>query len=158
MEELLNFPHWWIFFIFVTSLNAAIFRLRAKRHMQQHPELAAGYATLTRGFLAWGNLPWIVMAVGSTIGGVPRIWHYFRPQNGNPYVLAFFASTIVIWILGFYWVFLRGGAEMLVKHPGMFERDFSKPSQVKLLYALAVAGGVFGTVLMFLLDFPLPPR
>ncbi|MGD9366823.1 MAG: hypothetical protein PVH87_14070 [Desulfobacteraceae bacterium] len=69
----------------------------------------------------WMNIPWIVMGFGCTVGGVPSVWHYFRPSDGNPFVLAWFGSVFFLWIAGTIWLFFQNGAETLAKHPGAIE-------------------------------------
>ena len=107
----------WLVCILVTFLNGAIFWIRAKKRIQQSPKLANGYRTIIKGFVTWGILPWVVMGVGFTIGGVPSVWHYFNPRDGNGYIPALFASVVLVWISGSYWIFFRGGAKALVDHP-----------------------------------------
>ncbi len=147
--------YFWAICIVVTGINVIIFKVRSSRHIQDNPELAEGYATLFRGYLTWVNLPWVVMGIGCTVGGVPTVWHYFRPQDGNPYVLAWFASVFLLWITGTYWLFFRDGAEMLVKHPGAFNANISNPTMVKVFWFLGLAGGVFGVIMMWTMDIPL---
>lgn len=149
--------YFWAVAILVTGVNVAILKARSTRHIQANPELADGYATLIRGYLIWMNIPWIVMGIGCTVGGVPTVMHYFRPQDGDPYVLAWFASVFLLWIAGTYWLLFRGGAEMLVKHPGAFRTNISSPTVVKLLWFACLAGGVFGVIMMWTQDIPLPP-
>jgi hypothetical protein len=143
----------WLFFIVVSFINAVIFQLRAKEQTRRRPELAEGYHKIIRGFITWGNLPWIIMGVGIMLGGVPGIFEYFRPADGNPYVIAFYGSVFFVWILGTYWIFIKKGAEMLVSHPGLFNRDFSSPTAVKLIWLLMVAAGI-AAVVMFYSGFP----
>ena len=157
METILTSPHLWVMFVLATSVNAVFFRIAATQHSKEHPELADGFATLIRGWLFWGNLPWIVMGIGLEFGGVSNLWHYFQPREGNPYVLAWFVCVMFLWILGFWWIFLRGGAEMLAKHSMIFNySDLSNPAKVKLFYLICVGGGVVGFILMFFMEFPLP--
>jgi hypothetical protein len=148
----------WAVCIAVTFLNAGIFRFRAQRHIREHPELADGYRSLIRGFISWGNIPWIVMGLGCTIGGVRGVWHYLRPRDGNPWVIAWFASVFALWLLGTYWLLFRGGAEMLVRHPGLFNVELKRPSTIKLLWFICLAGGIFGVIMMFTQDMPMPPQ
>ena len=155
MELLLR--HFWIAFIAVTCINIIIWRFRGRRYIEANPELEDGYARLTRGALLWGNAPWIVMGFGCTFGDVPSVFHYFRPRDGNPYVLAFFASVIVLWIAGFRWLFFRNGAEELIKHPGLFNWNITSPTFIKLIYTLCVFSGVIALVMMFVIDVPLAP-
>jgi len=146
----------WAICITVTFANAAIFRARAKKHIQQNPEMEEGYQKIIKGFVTWGNIPWIVMGIGCVMGGVPSVFHFFRPRDGNPYVLAFFASVFLIWIMGTYWLLFQGGAKMLVKHPGLLNVDCKSPTMLKIFWFLCLAGGVFAVIMMFTQDIPVP--
>ena len=156
--------YFWIVAIVVTGVNVAVFKARSARYVHAKPELAEGYATLIRGYLIWMNVPWVVMGFGCTVGGIPTVWHYFRPQDGNPYVLAWFASVFLLWIAGTYWLFLKGGAETLVKHPGAIHvhapftksRDISSSLAIKLLWCACLLGGILGVAMMWSQDIPLP--
>jgi hypothetical protein len=148
----------WLLFIAVTFANALILKFRAQSYIRQQPELAAGYQQLFRGVLFWGNLPWVVMGIGIVFGGVPNILSYFRPRDGNPFVLAWFGTVITIYLLGFYWLFARHGAEFLAEHAGLLRGGIKSPKAIRLYYCLMVAGGVAGMCVMFLIDFPGPVK
>jgi hypothetical protein len=148
--------HFWIMFIVVTFANAIIMKIRAKKHIERDPSLKVGYDTIFKGFLIWGNIPWVVIGTGILTGSVPTIWHYFKPQDGNPYVIAFFISIFTVWLLGSYWLFVKNGAEMLVRHPGIFRSDFSSPTKVKLFWVLSLVGGIAGVIMMFTMNIPIP--
>jgi hypothetical protein len=94
------------------------------------------------------------MGAGIVFGGVPSANSYFRPRDGNPLVLAWFGVVIVIWILGFYWLFARRGAEFLVEHPGLLQGAPQDPDWIRRLYVVCVAGGVVALIAMFFVDFP----
>lgn len=126
--------YFWLICIIVTGANAIIFKQRSKHPIEQKPELAEGYTTLIRGFLFWGNLPWIVMGIGCTYGNIKSVIQYFNPTDGNPYILAFYGSVFLIWFLGTYWIFFRDGAEMLVQHPGLLNINLSSPLIVKIFW------------------------
>jgi len=99
------------------------------------------------------------MGIGCLSGGAPSIFHFFRPRDGNPFVLAFFASIFLIWVLGTYWLFVRGGAEMLIKHPGLI--NCKNAAMLKLFWLLALAGGILAVVMMLTHDTPVtwpPPK
>ena len=149
--------YFWVVAIIVTGIQVAVFKARSIRHIQANPELSKGYATIIRGYLIWMNIPWIVMGIGCTVGGVPGVWHYFRPRDGNPYVLAWFASVFLLWIAGTYWLLFRGGAEMLAKHPGAFSPNIIGPIVFKLIWFACLAGGILAMILLWTLDIPLPP-
>jgi hypothetical protein len=62
----------------------------------------------------WGLsiVPWLVVGYGQIFGGVPNIWAYFRPQDGDPYVWAFYASILLVYAIGAYWVLFCDGARI----------------------------------------------
>jgi len=146
----------WAVAIAVSFVNAAIFWVRARKKIAENTELAPGYHKLIKGFVLWGNIPWIVMGVGSTLGGVPTVFHFFRPREGNPFVLAFFVAVVLLFVLGTYWLLFRDGAQMLVHHPGLFSYDFRTTREVKLFWFACLVGGLFGLAMMFTMDMPLP--
>lgn|SRR5262249_453420 len=156
------FPLWtrwpWAICIIVTLLYAAIFWSTASRQIQANPQLEAGYRTLLKGFAIWGSLPWVTMGVGCVFGGIPSVFYFFRPCDGNPFVLAFFASVFVEWILGTDWLIYRGGAQMFVNHSGLFNMDLKTPRTVVLLWFLSLAGGIFAVIMMFSREISLPFR
>src|ERR1700722_1512027 len=78
------------------------------------PRASAGAVVLRRWFAVAGAVPWVVMGWGILIGGVPNVWSFFRPQDRNPYVTAWFATLFII-AFGFaFWVFILEGAEKVV--------------------------------------------
>jgi hypothetical protein len=163
--ELFKFisKYFWLVAIVFTGVNCFIFKRRSRKHIKENPELAKGYATLFRGYLFWLNIPWIIMGIGCTLGGIPSVWYYFRPMDGNPFVLAWFGCIFALWILGTFWLFFRGGAEMLAHHPGALEftyglrrKAITNPAWIKALWLLALAGGIFGAAFMWVTDIPIP--
>lgn len=155
--------NFWIVLIVVTCANAVYFRIRSQANIDTDSSLAEGYSKLFKGYLIWMNIPWVVMGVGCTVGGVPSVWHYFNPQDGNPYVLAWHGSVFLLWILGTYWLFLKGGAETLVKHPGAVQftsplggKDISSPVMIKLLWCVCLLGGIIGVAMMWTQDIAIP--
>jgi len=159
MTLFLLLTNWfWAVCIAVTFFNAGVFRARARQHIAENPELLEGYRTITKGFVTWGNLPWVVMGVGCVFGGVHSVFDFFRPRDGNAFVLAFFVSVFLLWVLGTYWLAFRCGAEMLVKHPGLLNVNLKSTRAVMVYWFLSLAGGVVAVVLMFLRTMPLPPE
>lgn len=153
---LLLFKHFWAAFILMTFLNGAIMWRQASVYRERDPSLVEGYRSLIRGFVTWNNIPWAVMGAGILLGGVPSTFHYFDPMYPSPFVAAFFASTFVLWAAGSYWLFARGGAEQIVRHPGLVQPWLNSPARIKILWLLCLAGGVVGASAMFLVR-PQPP-
>jgi hypothetical protein len=155
--------HFWLVAITVTVINAFIFQHKSKKYIRENPKLEEGYSTLFRGYLFWLNIPWVIMGLGSTTGDVPSVWHYFRPKDGNLYVLAWFGSVFILWILGSIWLFFKGGAEILSTHPGALTmhyglgtKEVTNPTSIKILWLLALAAGIFGVTFMWFMEIPLP--
>ena len=155
--------NFWLALIVVTCANAAYFKKSSQVYIDADPSLARGYSKLLKGYLIWMNIPWVVMGIGCTVGGVPSVWHYFNPQDGNPYVLAWFGTVFLIWILGTYWIFLKDGAEILVKHPGIIQfrslmgsKDITNPLVIKLLWLACLLGGFGGVYIMWTQQTPIP--
>ena len=87
------------------------------------------------------------MGYGILFGGVPSLDSYLVPGH-DPLVIAWYVSVVIIWILTAYWIFLRGGAESLVRHPGLLNVQTQDPRVVKALVALMLAGGVIGLAMV----------
>ncbi len=143
----------WIVGIVVVCLQAGFLSVWAEDKTMKNPQLANGYRKIIRGYLIWFNLPLVVMGIGCTIGGVPGIVHYFRPQDGNPYVIAFYFTIFLILGLGTYWIFLKGGAQMLSQHN--FGYPFLKePWLIKIIWVFMVTIFILSLVKMYLRDIP----
>ena len=146
----------WLAFVGVVCVNGLLWWRRGRREVQQHPELAEGYERLVRGFIMWGNLPWLVMGAGLTFGGVPGMDAFFvRPRN--PYVLAFHLTVVGLWIALGWWVFGGGGADDLARHPGLINLRNPTPSAIKWLVAACLVGG-FASMCAILAGFGPPAR
>ena len=151
----LIFKHAWLLFIGVMCVNGAVWWTRAQREIAADPTLEPGYRMLIRGWLVYGNLPWLVMGAGVLIGEVPSPLHYFNPRNGI-FVALFYVSVVAVWVALAYWIFLRQGAEMLVRHPGLLQLPVQQPWAVKALVVLSLAGGIIGLGMMVFGDMPVP--
>ncbi|MBW7990231.1 MAG: hypothetical protein FVQ84_09485 [Planctomycetes bacterium] len=147
--------YFWLIAIAVTGINAYLIKFRSTKYIRENPELSDGYKKLVTGYFILLNIPWVVMGVGCIIGKVPSLWHFFKPRDGNPYVLAWFGSVFILWILYTIWLFFKGGTVMLSKHPGVFG-EITNPTLIKLFSLLMIAGGIFGFVFMWIIDIPIP--
>jgi len=146
----------WVIAIGVTCVNALILRSRARKEIARNPELADGYAQLFRGYLVFLNIPWLVMGVGIIVGGTPGVFDYFKPRSGNPYVVAFHVTVFVLWALAIFWIYIAGGAEFLVRYPGVMNYDIKSPLALKLLFALGLLGGMVAEFMMWSGRLPVP--
>ncbi|MDC8003927.1 hypothetical protein POV27_07675 [Aureisphaera galaxeae] len=156
------FKYAWILFIGVTTANAFVLKSRAKKYITERPELEEGYDKLFQGYLFYGNIPWIVMMVGSVSGLTQGIFDYFNPRSMNPMVLIFHFSIVVLWFLGVRWIYFKNGANFLETHPGLFRKSnlsgnkYMTAKQIKLFYPLMLLGGIIGMAMMWIINFPTP--
>jgi hypothetical protein len=133
--------YFWLVALIITAINGAVYRQRLQSLIDAHPEGARGYQQFTLGFIIVNALVWAVMGIGILFGGVPSVFSYFNPSTGNPYVLAWHAVVIGMWILGVIWIFFRGGAQFMVDHPGLMNVNMSKPIYVQLWFLACIGGG-----------------
>lgn len=154
------FRHTWILFIAVTIVNSFLFKYRSKKYILEKPALEAGYNTLFKGWLFYGNIPWVIMAIGNLSGMTNNTFAYFSPRQMNPIVLLFHAAIVVLWGLSIWWIYFRDGAAFIEKHPGLVQtsgfsgRDNVTAKQIKLFYPLMLLGGIIGMIMMWQMDMP----
>jgi hypothetical protein len=133
------------------------------------PQAGEAAIALRRWLFVLSDLPWLVMGFGILVGGVPNVWYFLRPHDGNPYVLAWFGSVLACTLYFTLWVFFLGGAEKVVVlkpfevkwHRTGFRGTTSGTVQltvgrVKLFAAFAPIWIGFCTYLMYVMDAPLP--
>ena len=117
----------WLAAIVISIINFSIHSKRAKQHVSNKEELARVNKYLLWIDLIVMNVPWIVMGIGIVLGDVPTVLHFFRPRDGNPFVLAFHGVVVVMWILDIIWIYFKGGAEFISKYPGISVSMSSNP-------------------------------
>jgi hypothetical protein len=157
----LIFKHGRIFLITMTIINGIVFKYRSKKYIVENPELEDGYDKLFKGWLLWGNIPWIIMAIGDLTKITDGIGEYFNPRLLNPMVLIFHTSILLIWIIGSKWIYLEGGSELLAKHPGLIQfhgfgtsKDITSSSTIKIIWTLCIIGGIIGMFFMWTMKIP----
>jgi hypothetical protein len=139
----------WVLFILFTIINAYQLKARTKKFIEQQPELQEGYDQLFKGYLIYMNIPWIVMGFGILLGGVPDVFSFLRPREGNLFVFAFHVSILALWALAIWWLYFNDGAEFLVKYPGALNRNIESVKSIKYYFAACLMGGVLGMILMW---------
>jgi hypothetical protein len=151
----------WVLFIGVTVVNYFIIKSRVQVHIDKNPDLKAGYDKILKAILIYGTIPWFIMAIGSLTGRTNSVYDYFHPGTLNPFVLILHFYIIVLWILAVRWIYFKHGADILVRHPGVFTiRGFGysvTSTMIKTVFALALLGGIVGMTRMWIADFPAFP-
>jgi len=150
----------WLVFIIFTTANYFFLKSQTQKIAEENPDLKPGYDKLLKVILIYGNIPWVIMAIGDLTGQTNSIFDYFNPRSFNPFVLAFHFYLIVIWVLSFRWIYFKKGADFLVQHPGLvYIQGFGKPitptsKLIKVFFALSLLGGIIGMATMWLANFP----
>jgi hypothetical protein len=108
-----------------------------------------------------GVLPWLVMGWGIVVGGVPNVWGFFRPQDRNPYVLAWFATLFALAIANALWVFLAGGARTIREYDltALTRKSGGKPPSetwIKVISAIGPFWILGWTYLVSTMNAPMP--
>lgn len=157
----LIFKHGWIFLIAMTIINGFVFKYRSKKYILENPDLTDGYDKIFKGWLLYGNIPWIIMAIGDLTKITDGIWEYFNPRLLNPMVLIFHISIILLWVIGSKWIYIEEGAELLAKHPGLIQfhafgtsKDITSSTTIKIIWTLGLIGGIIGMTMMWFMPIP----
>jgi hypothetical protein len=145
--------YFWLLAIVISFVNAAIWWRRAQPQIEKSPQLEEGYRRLIRGWLIYSNIPWVVMGVGIVFGGIGGVFAYFNPSNG-PFVIAWYVSIVILWILSSTWLFAMRGAEKLIEHPGLLNLPSQSPFVIKAFFLVCLAGGVIALTMIALGKLP----
>ena len=103
------FEYFWALALGATVLN---YYSGKRSHKPPKSEIEAQEAERYRfrGFILLAS-PWVLMGVGQLSGSTPTVLNYFRPQDGNPFVIAWVALVFAVAYLLAGWVLFAGGAE-----------------------------------------------
>ena len=153
-EITLMSKYFWIVFIVVTFLNVYMMKKKVKEEVVKNPHLEQGNNQIFKVMLTWGNLPWVVMGIGIITKNVPTVFHYFRPQDNNFNVWAFYASIFLVYGLLAKWIFFKGGASFLLEHTAAFNNKFKSITLIKVFIVLALLMNVVVIIAMYQMDFP----
>ncbi len=112
MPDLFRFisDYFWLIALGFSAFNY----VKAKRDLSAQPPTVSGTnenaeVYLSRFAIASAS-PWLVMAAGQISGATPSVWYYFRPQDGNPFVLAWLGVIFILSTAFAWWVLFAGGA------------------------------------------------
>lgn len=102
------------------------------------------------------------MGWGIVSGNVPDAFHYFRPQDRNPYVVAFFATLLLLLLCYALWVFCADGARKIREYellPTGALRG-TKPWSETAIKVFAASGPLLLLLWIYFaarMDVPVPP-
>ncbi len=153
MPEVITKGDWVLFFV-VAAVNAAIYNIKAKADIAAHPEKAASYPRLIRGYLFWMSLPWVAMGLVLFCRGAESIFEFFAPASMGWAVGAWHALVIGIWVSTAYWIYGRDGAEILANHRAFHHRTVRSANAFRLWTGLALAAGGIAEIVMWFGGMP----
>jgi len=105
----LVFEYFWVVALAVTAMNYFKAR-RALNAASLSPDGAADGQRYLRTFVLMSAIPWVIMGLGQQRGSTPTVLHYFRPQDGNPFVFAWIAAIFLQACVHAWWVLFADGA------------------------------------------------
>ena len=153
----------WILFILVNFFNTYLIRKKAAKYIAESPENENGYKIISKNFLIYGSIPWIIIGIGNTFGHTESVFDYFQPSKMYPMVLLFHFSILVIWILLIRFIFFKNGAKFLENHPGIIRvnsfgniNDNPSENTIKLITIVGIIGGIIAMSMMWFVAIPFP--
>ncbi|MDB5804947.1 MAG: hypothetical protein JWN73_2269 [Betaproteobacteria bacterium] len=149
-------------YFWLLALAGTLFQYRSmrKRMVEAHrgaPGKAQAATRYMRRYVIGMSLLWAVMGCGQVTGSTPMVWYYFRPQDGNPFVLAWLGLALAEALLFAFWVFLADGARKIVELKlAVSGRAPVSPFMVKVYAALAPFGVLLWIFMAISMNAPLP--
>src|SRR6266850_4908288 len=138
--------HFWLICLAISGYQYYMIGRGAASEMQaQGSDRDAEATRYKRLVIGASTLPWLVMGVGQLTGSTSSVWEYFRPQDMNPFVLAFVGSVFLLSIALLYWVFFMEGSTKAVELKLMQAHGpfGSKPLPERQVKLFAAVGPIF---------------
>ncbi|HVK56448.1 MAG TPA: hypothetical protein VM532_15655 [Burkholderiales bacterium] len=147
-------------YFWLIALSFSAFNYRKARGAIATSQASKGAIYLQR-FALCASLPWVVMGLGQILGFTPTIWHYFRPQDGNPFVIAWLAVILVLTCAYAWWVLFAGGAQKVrdLNLMAALGQHSSKPPSLLFVKLFAAFGPLFFPLWLYMvvsMNVPLP--
>jgi len=125
------------------------------------PDKAREARIYLRNFAFAGALPWLIMGAGQITGATPTVWHYFRPQDRNVFVIGSLATIFALSCYFAWWVFVANGAKKIVEFnlvAALGQHGAKPPSEgmVKVFAALGVLIFPIWVYMAVSMNAPLP--
>ncbi|HEX4912159.1 MAG TPA: hypothetical protein VFV64_15475 [Permianibacter sp.] len=135
--------YFWIFCLFFCFVSYVLARRRLLKHSSLNGLNVEHGLQIIKWFWLANMLPWMVMGLGLLSGSGLSVWDYFRPQDGNPLVVGWFASLFLLTVVFAIWVLFMGGAKDIYQYqlftsPRVFSRETPvSENMIKLIAAVA---------------------
>jgi hypothetical protein len=153
--EIINFikKYLWLIGIMFTFLNIVIISFRLKKSKLTEEDKTDARKTLKIYSVCLG-IPWIVMGISSYFGKIDNFIIFFKAIPFDIWVWLFYFSLLIVWSVGFYWIFFKDGANKLIKYKGILWRNTFKSVLVtKLAYIGMIIGAILAIIILTVIDF-----
>lgn len=140
----LVFRYFWLLAVAVAALNTALLAVRLRGAPGSGATLAAYFLYMAGPFL-W-------MGVCATLGNVPSLLHFFRPSDGNPWVLAWWLGMLAALAAYALWA-VAGGEARLAQLWAPLRAGRPQPVLVRSEAANALFALLFFTAAFLMLYF-----
>jgi len=153
----LVFAYFWVVALAVTVVNY----VKARRGLNAatlRPDRMADGQRYLRTFAVMSAIPWAVMGLGQQSGHTPTVFHYFRPQDGNPFVFAWLAVIFLQACVQAWWVLFADGAAK-IEAVGLWSAIGFGTPPTWVIKLMAGAGPFFILLwagLLSMMDAPIP--
>lgn len=158
-ESFFAITNWfWLLMIVGTLFNAGMFWIRSSHYRTQHPSLRPGHFKIIRTIAIFGNIPWVILGLGTINGNIKSIFDVLILEAANIYIIAFYLSVVMLGLAYNYFVFFRSGSAFLTAHLGLMSGVYGKiPGIWKLLGILIlIAHAGFFAGLYFISTHDIP--
>ena len=139
MFEFISRYFWLIAIVFTVVQHLPLIRSN-EGELASDPIKAREERTLKRLYALGTVLPWMILGAGMLTGSAPTVWYIFRPQDGNPFVVAFFGVTFGMSLVMAYWILFADGAKKVVEYRLMSLNISGTTKQLSPLILKLVAG------------------
>jgi hypothetical protein len=154
--------HFWVVFLAVTFAKYLAARQRIRAAADLSAEEKQSGETCAKWFAMFSAIPWVIMGWGMVVGGLPSMFSYMRPQDGNPYVVIWVCTVLALTMIFAGWVLFAGGARKVriyqLSNVNVFGRSVPMPETfIKIMAALGPFFILIWIWLMMKLDIPALP-
>ena len=113
----------WLAPLAISLLNGIIIRKSSQSQILLNPKSEEGFKKILFFVIVYANIPWVIMGIGNVLE-LSNNGDYIKIDLGNPFVLTFYLSILIL--LGFMirWIYFKNGAEFIQEHPmrsGLFD-------------------------------------
>jgi hypothetical protein len=157
----LVFRYFYLLLLVMMAANVVIYRSRL-RALEADGGISRGEADrLLRAGAAWFGGLFLLLAVIQLAAGWPSPFCLHARPLADPFVLASLGVALISYALLGWWIFARGGAELLSRASPVLGRFGARgrgwsPGAARIFTVVLLVGGIVGLIVPRLMPDPLP--